>query len=159
MQPKIENINKRIFIGKNIRMCLSNNKTVELWKSFMPKRKEIQNNLNFNLYSLQIYSLDYFDNYDPNKEFEKWALIEVSDFSFIPNGMKSYTLEGGLYAVFGYRGLNSDTKIFDYIFREWIPNSEYLVDNRPHFEIMGEKYKNNDPNSEEEIWVPIKKKN
>ena len=36
--------------------------------------------------------------------------------------------------------------------------SKYSIDNRPHFEIIGEKYKNNDPNSEEEIWIPIKPK-
>jgi hypothetical protein len=24
---------------------------------------------------------------------------------------------------------------------------------------MGEKYKNDDPNSEEELWIPIKEKN
>ncbi len=39
-----------------------------------------------------------------------------------------------------------------------LPNSEYELENRPHFEVLGEKYKNNDPNSEEEIWIPIKKK-
>jgi AraC family transcriptional regulator len=30
------------------------------------------------------------------------------------------------------------------------------LDQRPHVEVMGEKYKNNDPDSEEEIWIPIK---
>ncbi|MEP1984886.1 MAG: GyrI-like domain-containing protein, partial [Maribacter dokdonensis] len=41
---------------------------------------------------------------------------------------------------------------------EWIPNSEYQLDGRPHFEVLGAKYKNNDPNSEEEVWIPIKAK-
>ncbi|MFM9945765.1 MAG: GyrI-like domain-containing protein, partial [Bacteroidia bacterium] len=44
------------------------------------------------------------------------------------------------------------------IYGTWIPNSEYNLDNRPHFEILGEKYKNNHPDSEEEIWIPIKPK-
>ncbi|MDP5096829.1 MAG: GyrI-like domain-containing protein [Flavobacterium sp.] len=39
-----------------------------------------------------------------------------------------------------------------------MPNSEYQLDNRPHFEILGAKYKNNAPDSEEEIWIPIKRK-
>jgi AraC family transcriptional regulator len=29
------------------------------------------------------------------------------------------------------------------------------LDDRPHFEVLGEKYKNNDPTSEKEIWIPI----
>ena len=37
-------------------------------------------------------------------------------------------------------------------------HSEYEFDNRPQFEILGEKYKNNAPDSEEEIWIPIKKR-
>jgi predicted transcriptional regulator YdeE len=36
--------------------------------------------------------------------------------------------------------------------------TEKKIDNRPHFEVLGDKYKNNDPSSEEEIWIPIRKK-
>ncbi|MEN9524835.1 MAG: hypothetical protein RLZZ256_219, partial [Bacteroidota bacterium] len=32
----------------------------------------------------------------------------------------------------------------------------YLLDERPHVEVMGSKYKNNDPASEEDIWIPIR---
>jgi AraC family transcriptional regulator len=39
-----------------------------------------------------------------------------------------------------------------------LPNSAYELDDREHFELLGEKYKNNDPNSEEEIWIPIRPK-
>jgi AraC family transcriptional regulator len=37
-----------------------------------------------------------------------------------------------------------------------LPKSEYELDYRPHFEILGEKYKNNDQLSEEDIFIPIK---
>jgi AraC family transcriptional regulator len=46
---------------------------------------------------------------------------------------------------------------FTYIFTRWLPASGYQLDNRPHFEILGDKYKNNDPESEEEIWIPVRK--
>jgi len=39
-----------------------------------------------------------------------------------------------------------------------LPNSDYELDNRPHFEILGKKYKNNSADSEEEIWIPVKLK-
>ena len=73
--------------------------------------------------------------------------------------MESFVLEGGLYAVFDYKGLNTDNKIFLYIFRDWLPASEYELDDRPQFEVLGENYKNNDPDSQEEIWIPVKLKN
>jgi AraC family transcriptional regulator len=66
-------------------MRLSDNRTGELWRDFMPRRKEIKNSVNADLFSIEIYD-------------------------------------------------------------------------RSHFEIMGEKYKLNDPNSEEEVWIPIKMK-
>jgi AraC family transcriptional regulator len=37
-------------------------------------------------------------------------------------------------------------------------DSAYDLDNRPHFEILGEKYKNESPDSEEELWIPVKLK-
>jgi AraC family transcriptional regulator len=67
-------------------------------------------------------------------------------------------LTGGLYAVFDYKGLSTDNSIFQFIFGTWLPSSEYDLDDRPHFEVLGNKYKNNDPTSEEEIWIPIKMK-
>jgi AraC family transcriptional regulator len=83
----------------------------------------------------------------------------VSDFDFIPYGMQSLLVEEGLYAVFNHVGdVVKARETFSYIFGVWLPNSEYQLDNRPHFEILGTKYKNNAPDSEEEIWIPIKRK-
>jgi AraC family transcriptional regulator len=48
-----------------------------------------------------------------------------------------------------------DTAIFQYIYSTWLPASGYALDNRPHFELLGEKYKQGSPHSEEEIWIPI----
>ena len=155
---RVEILKEKKLIGKHIRTSITNNKTFELWKSFMPRRNEIKNRIGEDLISLQTYDSNYFKSFNPNLEFEKWAAVEVSDTTEIPNEMEVFNLQGGLYAVFFYKGLNTDTSIFNYIFSEWLPNSEYEVDLRPHFEIMGAKYKNNDPESEEEIWVPIKKK-
>ena len=58
--------------------------------------------------------------------------------------------------IFDHKGSSSDHSIFEYIFSKWLPASKYEVDDRPHFEVLGLNYKNNDPESEEEIWIPIK---
>jgi len=156
MEPRIEISNEKKLVGKRLTMSLSENKTGELWKSFMPGSKEIANRVSEDLISMQIYNTNYFIGFDPANEFEKWAAIEVKDFNNVPKGMETFTLPGGLYAVFDYKGSSTDSNIFQYIFGSWLPNSDYLLDNRPHFEVLGEKYKNADPDSEEEIWIPIR---
>lgn len=160
MQPQIKTINPKKLIGQNLTITFANNKTFELWRQFMPRRKEITTAVSSDLFSMQVFDDSFsFKNFNPNTPFQKWAALEVSSFDFVPDEMETYTLRGGLYAVFNYKGLSTDTQIFQYIYGTWIPNSEYELDQRPHFEVLGEKYKNNDPNSEEEIWIPIKFKN
>ena len=160
MEPRIEVLNKKKLIGKHMTMSFAANKTALLWKSFMPRRKEIINTLSTDLISLQLYDNSFsFTEFNPDKEFEKWAAVEVTSFSNVPNEMETYTLPGGLYAVFLHKGAAATgTKTFGFIFGEWLPKSIYSLDDRPHFEILGDKYKNDDPESEEEIWIPIKPK-
>ena len=157
MEPRIETLPEKKLIGKRMTMSLSNNKTGELWRSFMPRRREIQNSLTSELFSMQVYNRP-LDLGNMNQEFEKWAAVEVADFDAIPDGMETFVLTGGLHAVFHHKGSSTDTGIFQYIFGTWLPGSNYVLDNRPHFEILGDKYKNADPNSEEDIWIPIKPK-
>ena len=157
-EPQIRVISERKLIGIPMNMSLADNRTVLLWATFMPRRKEILNSVISELYSLQIYPKDYFLNFNPAKEFEKWAAIEVTDFASVPKGMMTFNLQEGLYSVFNYKGLNTDHRIFEYIFSEWIPTSGYQLDSRPHFELLGNKYRNGDPESEEEIWIPVKMK-
>ncbi len=158
MQPRIERLEEKKLIGYNLNMSLTNNKTGQLWGLFGPRIKEIQNRVTEDKISMQIYDSSYYTSFSPDNEFEKWAMVEVENFNNIPNEMKTFTLKEGMYAVFDYKGSSSDNSIFEYIFLEWLPKSPYQIDDRPHFEILGKNYKNNDPNSEEEIWIPIKKK-
>ncbi|HEY3390843.1 MAG TPA: GyrI-like domain-containing protein [Prolixibacteraceae bacterium] len=161
MNATFKTLPEKKLIGKRIKMNFAQNKTYELWRSFMPRRKEIENNLTTELISMQVYDRSFdFRNFNPDTVFEKWAAVEVADFETIPNEMEPYTLTGGLYAVFLYKGAASAAAAtFEYIFGTWLPNSDYLLDDREHFEILGEKYKNEDPDSEEELWIPIKPKN
>ena len=139
-------------------MSLADNKTGQLWSSFAPRIKDIKNRKTSDKISMQVYDALYHRNFNPNNEFEKWATVEVNDFNDAPEDMETFNLSGGEYAVFDYKGSSNDNSIFQYIFMNWLPKSKYQLDNRPHFEILGEKYKNNDPNSEEQIWIPIKRK-
>lgn len=159
LQPHILSIVEKKLAGKRLIMSLANNQTFKLWQSFMPLRNTIKNKLNNELISMQIYPASFdFSFANPEAEFEKWATVEVMDFANLAENMETYIMPGGLYAVFNYKGLSNDSNIFRYIYGSWLPKSAYTLDNRPHFEILGDKYKNNDPDSEEEIWIPLKPK-
>jgi AraC family transcriptional regulator len=160
MEPRIETLSEKKLVGKHLTMSLSNNRTAELWRSFMPRRKEITNVRSIELFSMQVYNDHYdFKNFNFDATFEKWATAEVDDFSNVPEGMDTFILPGGRYAVFHHIGPASEGyRTFQFIFGSWLPSSKYELDNRPHFERLGEKYKNNEPDSEEEIWIPIRLK-
>lgn len=158
MEPRIESLTEKKLVGKSLTMSLAQNRTAELWGGFMSRRKAIPHTVDARLYSLQVYDLHHFQNFDPSREFRKWAAVEVSSFDALPPDMESFVLCGGLYAVFLYKGPSTDARIFQFIYTDWLPRSPYTLDHRPHFELLGEKYKTGDPDSEEEIWIPVSAK-
>lgn len=155
MDPEIIELKEKTLLGISVEMSIVQNKTGALWGSFAPRIHEIEQRLGTDKFSLQVYPDDYFHVFDPQKSFQKWALVEVTDTANVPKDMAPFKLDGGLYAVFHYKGSSADPSIFKYIYSNWIPKSKYKLDNRPHFEVLGAAYKNNDPNSEEQIWIPI----
>ena len=159
MIPRIERLPEMKLVGHFVKMSLANDRTFELWSTFMPKRRLIAHVLGANLYSLQVYSeLPDMKNFSPDMVFEKWAAVEVNVFVDYKENFKNLVLEGGLYAVFVHKGRPSDfQRTLKAIHYDWLPSSGYELDNRPHFEILGDKYKNDHPDSEEEVWVPIKR--
>ena len=159
MEPRIESIKTKKLIGMSAKMSVANNKTVSLWARFMPRRLEIKNVLNPNLFSLQQYDEDYFKKFDPHRSFVKWATVEVSRTDDIPSDMHLFELPKGKYAVFHYKGIPGNPEIFHYIYGQWLPKSGYVLDNRPHFEVLGPNYKRDSADSEEEIWIPVRERN
>ncbi len=139
-------------------MSFANNKTGEIWRRFMPQRSGIENRIEPNLYSVEIFGdTGFFNAFDPNQTFEKWAAIQVSEAGEIPEGMSILDIPEGHYAVFQYKGRASEAfDTYQYIFATWLPQSSYELDDRPHFALMGEKYRNDDPESEEELWIPVR---
>ena len=158
IRHRIETLESKKLVGMKMTMTLTENMTPQLWRRFMERRNEVTNRMSSDLISMQLYSEDInFTNFNMETQFEKWACAEVSDFNHIPDGMHAFDLTSGLYAVFLHKGsaaAGADT--FKYIFAEWLPSSDFTIDSRPHFEVLGGKYMNNDPNSEEDIWIPIK---
>ena len=147
MTPRIEISPERKLVGKRLTMTFADYRVGELWKSFMPRRNEISNATKDYFISMVVYSPSHFVQFRPTNQFEKWAAIEVSGFDKVPDDMETFVVPVGLYAVFAYKGLNTDNSVYQYIFGTWLSSSDYVLDNRPHFEILGDSYRNNDPSS------------
>ena len=158
-EPKIITLKGKQLVGQCIEMSLTNNKTFKLFSGFMPERKHIQNNIDSNIYELLIYNADHFKIFSPTNIFTKWATVEVLNNNLIPKGMRPFNLETGEYAVFNYKGLPQGFGLLmNHIFTQWLPKSNYQLENRPHFNVLGDQYIKDSPDSEEEVWIPIKLK-
>jgi AraC family transcriptional regulator len=70
--------------------------------------------------------------------------------------MQSFQIPEGDYAIFPHKGMNAGAT-YQKIMTEWLPKSGYKIADRPHFQVMGEKYKNGSPDSEEDFYVPVEK--
>ena len=158
-QPLIKHRPLTRLIGIKASMSHTNNQTARLWQTFMPRKKEINNAVNTDLYSIELYPENYFQHFNPNTAFEKWAAVPVKDFQHIPEHFDTLEIPEGTYACFEYKGGSSEgLDAYRYIYVDWIPNSGYQLDDRPHFAVMGSNYKNDHPDSEEELWIPIRKR-
>lgn len=143
-------------MGVHLQISIAENHTGLLWQQVMPFVKRNFGGRHVDLYSVELYPSNYFMQFDQFLSFEKWAAMTYDVVETIPEGWEVLEIPAGLYVVFTYRGdLESAPTFYGKIFGEWIPQSVYDVDHRPHFALMGEKYIHDHPDSEEEIWVPI----
>jgi len=151
----IDTLPAKRLVGMSVEMSLSNNRTAELWRGFMPRRQSVSNRIGNHYFSLQKYLEPGPPK--PDTVFEKWAAVEVSDFDTVPSGMEPYELEGGDYAVFVHRGPASTfPQTMSSIFQDWLPSSGFQVDSREHFELLEDGYSPIDPMATEEVWIPIR---
>ena len=156
---RIENISKRKLIGLSIEDSLKQNEIVNVWKKFIPLSKDIPENVKGQFCSLSIYaSVNFMNDFSNQTKFKRGAFVEVNDLNYTHNKLETFFAEG-LFAVFLHKGLPSEgEKTFRFIFEQWLIESEYEWALPYHFERLPLNYNPNNPESEEEIWLPIKLK-
>ena len=72
--------------------------------------------------------------------------------------MQLYALRGGHFAVFDHYGPPSEfPKTLNFIFSQWLLQSEWQLDDREHFEMLLPGWRADDLNAREEVWIPVKK--
>jgi AraC family transcriptional regulator len=158
MIPVLKQMPNKLIVGRKIATSSAQYIPFELWSKFMPKRKEILNTISADLLSIQVFQENTFSSttFNENTLFEMWAAVEVSKFEQTPTDMESTILVGGAFVTFILKGEKPTlTENYNYLINDWLPKEGYRIDNRAHFQVMGDKYKRNDPNSEEEVWIPI----
>lgn len=158
-EPTLQTIAFKVLVGLHEQTSLATHNPAMLWQQFMPRRKGIKAIAGNELYSVQVYDAGFVKGeFTATSIFQHWAAVEVSESMDVPGGMTQLVVPGGLYAVFLHRGAASEfARTAQYIFGEWLPGSGYVLDDRPHFEVMGEKYLGPaHPDSEEEVWIPVK---
>lgn len=158
MFDRMENLSPVLLAGLKRKIPLLPEPITALWKDFVPNMKLIPHLSNNLIYSIQIYEPGItFTEFNPLTPVVKWAAVPVTDKAKLPEGFEYCTLSGGLYAVFIHKGIPSDfRKTMRYIFQTWMPASGYQFEFREQFELMGDKYRHNDPASEEEVWIPVR---
>jgi AraC family transcriptional regulator len=56
-------------------MTYATYKPTPLWQRFMPRHKEIQN-VGEDLYSVQVFSATFWEQFDPTASFDKWVELK-----------------------------------------------------------------------------------
>lgn len=158
IHPRFETLPPIPVVGMKMEMDFVTDKTAELFRSFMPQRKNIDA-INADIYCIQEFDgpINY-SAFDPSKKYIKIAAMAVQDGVAVPENMEGFVIPGGEYLVFTFKGIPADfPEVLRHVFTEYLPQNGYATDHRPHFQLLGEKYKNNDANSEEWVFIPVVK--
>jgi len=156
-EPRFRQLEPTKLIGVSSEMSRANDQTPQLWQRFMPRRQTVLNRTSQDFMSMQVYPNGPKQIADSLAMFTKWAVVQVENFDAVPQGMDTYSLSGGLYAVFQHNGPATDLRTAMYIFQDWLPQSDYVLDDREHFEVLPPDYKALDPNAHEEFWIPVRR--
>lgn len=160
MKFRIENFPGLLLAGHHCSGSFAQDNTATLWRGFMPLRNNISNRIGTDLYNVQLYPcLPNSEAFNADTLFTRWAGVAVKSGDKLPPTLDLLELPAGTYAVFLHRG-GPDTapRSFAFIYGQWLPGSGYVIDHRPHFEVLGARYNNSHPDSEEEIWVPVRRR-
>ncbi len=156
MEPKFKRLDDLIVVGLQTLNTCHYNVIPVLWQRFLKRESEVQH------VAIENVGIGVsFDIEKKGKDSEYFHLVghPVSNTGEIPEGMTYRKIPAHDYAVFTHHGpLSTLGKTYDFIYGEWLPQSEYEYDDSNELEWYDERF---DPESEEsefDIYVPIKKK-
>lgn len=143
-------------VGLKIETSLAKNETQTLWRNFKIAIKDTELGRAKEFYSVQVYQDFNPETFDPTTIFTKIAAVQTSSGTDHAN-LENFEIPAGKYAVFEHIGPSHTFRETMKAMFTWLRNSGYVLDDRPHFEILGEDYLGPlHPESKESVWLPIK---
>ena len=159
MKPRF--VDKGEFTIVGLASYFSKSTTAEippLWCKFVQRVGELKNADPIVCYGY----CDQPEDVPDGKEFRYMACVEVKEQEDIPKDMTAVKVPAKQYAVFTHKGaVNEIGRTYDYIYGTWLPESGYEADGCHDFEYYDERFNSQnpmDPQSEVDVYVPVKKK-
>lgn len=138
-----------ILYGISVSGSLLNMPIKTLWQNY---KAQWQGERPKSLINLQRYPTGYHKAFNPATPYEQWAGTFNQSAIDQPSTL---AVPSGKYLKLLRRGNPNDGRVFEYLFTQLLPAKGYTVDDRPHFEVLGENYSQMAEIAEEEIWIPI----
>jgi AraC family transcriptional regulator len=137
-------------VGLKYRGKNENNEIPQLWRVLGPRTGEIENLAD----DTAAYGISA--NMDKESgEFDYIAGFEVSSTEGLPEGMVAFEVPGDRYAVFATT-LPKIGETFHNAYETWLPQAGHQLTGGPEFELYDEQFDPQDPDSEFDLYIPIK---
>jgi len=150
MEPRIVDRAAFTVIGMKYHGRNENNEIPRMWEALGPRVGEIRNRVDDDVAYGISANMD-----ETTGAFDYIAGFAVSSGEEIPEGMVRFDVPGGKYAVFRTT-LPRLGETFTHAYRTWVPQSDYELAGTPDFEEYGEAFDPNNPESEFDVYVPIR---
>ena len=145
-------------VGMKIHTTIKENRIPQLWTDFIARMDEL-NKVSVPDCSLGICLSETVSEFHKDSEFDYLACKVVKDDSVIPSGMEYREIPAQLVAVFTHSGsLETLSETYDYIYDEWLPDSEYKLIAADEIEWYDSRFKFGEEDSQMDIHIPITKK-
>lgn len=150
MEPRIVERAAFTVVGMMVRGKAESNEIPQMWEALNPRVREIQDRTGDDVAYGISTNMD-----EQTGEFDYIGGFEVGRVHEIPEGMIRFEVPGGNYAVFRTT-LPRIGDTFMHAYRTWAPQSGYELTGGPDFELYGEEFDPRNPDSEFDVYIPIR---
>lgn len=156
MQPRFVDLDELILVGLPYFGNPKEGKFTRAWDRFfeagLPTHSRVDEKV---CYGVELYSKESMEGGD----WFYFPAVQVSDLRDIPGVLFAKTFPACHCAVFTVTGgVPKLGEVFSEIYGQWLPASGYEMAYPWDFEVYGEQFKGDDPDSLVEIYIPIKEK-
>lgn len=139
-------------VGVLARSQPGDQKIMQTWEDLMAQMERIPNPIESNICYGAMHNFDMQTN-----QFDYVAGVQTPSQSSAPDGMVRWEIPEQLYAVFPTT-LPAISQTFGDIYGSWMATSGYTRTDGPEFELYGDDFDPNNPDSTVYIYIPVKEK-